>query len=157
LDTDRFAIEVLNAILSGQGGRLFSDLGDREGLAYSVTSFAGFGIDYGSIAAYIACSPEKKKAAQEGLWSELYRIQEELPGAEEMDRAKNWLIGRYQISLQTPGVKAMDMAMNELYGLGYDFSDKYPVKIADVTAEQVRDMARKYFKSQGYVLVVVGP
>ncbi|RUM89030.1 MAG: insulinase family protein, partial [Thermodesulfatator sp.] len=56
---DRYPLEVLNAILSGQGGRLFTDLRDKKSLAYSVTSFTGFGIDYGSIASYIACAPEK--------------------------------------------------------------------------------------------------
>ena len=154
---DRFPVEVLNAILSGQGGRLFSSLRDQKSLAYSVTSFADFGIDYGSVACYIACAPEKKNDAEKGLWSELYRIQKELPGRDELERAKNWLAGRYQISLQTPGAKAMDMAMNELYGLGYDFSRRYPEKIMAVTAGQVQEMARKYFISQDYVLVVVGP
>ncbi len=154
---DRFPLEVLNAILSGQGGRLFTDLRDKKSLAYSVTSFAGFGIDYGSVACYIACAPEKKNEAQKGLWSEIYRAQKELPGPGEVERAKNWLVGRYQISLQTPGAKAMDMAMNELYGLGYDFSTRYPEKIRKVTPEQVQEMARKYFSSQGYVLVIVGP
>ncbi len=154
---DRFPLEVLNAILSGQGGRLFTDLRDQKGLAYSVTSFTGFGIDYGSIACYIACEPQKKNDAEKGLWSEIYRAQKEAPLAGEIDRAKNWLIGRYQISLQTPGAKAMDMALNELYGLGYDFSDRYPEKIRKVTARQVQEMAKKYFSSQAYVLVTVGP
>ncbi len=154
---DRFPLEVLNAILSGQGGRLFTDLRDKKSLAYSVTSFAGFGIDYGSVACYIACAPEKKNEAQKGLWSEIYRAQKELPGPEEMERAKNWLVGRYQISLQTPGAKAMDMALNELYGLGYDFSSRYPEKIRAVTSRQVEEMAKKYFSSQEYVLVIVGP
>ena len=155
--SDRFPLEVLNAILSGQGGRLFSSLRDRKSLAYSVTSFADFGIDFGSVACYIACAPEKKNEAEKGLWSEIYRVQKELPGRDEVERAKNWLAGRYQISLQTPGAKAMDMAMNELYGLGYDFSRRYPEKIEAVTAAQVQEMAKKYFISQDYVLVVVGP
>ncbi len=154
---DRFPMEILNAILSGQGGRLFVDLRDKKSLAYSVTSFAGFGIDIGSIACYIACAPEKKREAQKGLWSEIYRIQQELPRKEELQRAKNWLIGRYQISLQTPSAKAMDMAMNELYGLGYDFSQKYPDLIKKVTARQVQEVAKKYLRSQEYVLVIVGP
>jgi len=154
---DRFPLEVLNAILAGQGGRLFTDLRDKKSLAYSVTSFTGFGIDYGSIACYIACAPEKKNQAEKGLWSEIYRAQKDLPGHDEVERAQNWLIGRYQISLQTPGAKAMDMAMNELYGLGFDFSTKYPEKIRKVTERQIQEIARKYFSSQAYVLVTVGP
>ncbi len=156
-DRDRYPMEVLNAILAGQGGRLFKDLRDKESLAYSVTSFLNFGVDYGFIAAYIACSPEKKKKAQEELWRELYRIQEQPPAAAEIQRAKNWIIGRYEISLQTPGAKAMDMAINTMLGLGYNFSEKYPEFIRKVTPKDVSMVARKYFNSQAYVLLSVGP
>ncbi len=154
---DRYAVEVLNAILAGQGGRLFKDLRDKQSLAYSVTSLLNLGVDYGFIAAYIACSPEKKKTAQKGLWKELYKIQEDPPSEAEVKRAQNWLVGRYQISLQTPGAKAMDMAINELLGLGYDFSSKYPELIRKVTPEDVRQAAKIYFNPQAYVLVTVGP
>ncbi len=157
LNEDRYALEVLNAILSGQGGRLFATLRDKESLAYAVTSFTDFGVDLGFIAAYIACSPKKKLSAQKGLWRELYRIQNELPAPEEIERAKNWLVGRYQISLQTPGARAMDMGLNELYGLGADFSLKYPELIKRVTSEDIQKVAKKYLDSQRYVLVVVGP
>ena len=156
-DSDRYPLEVLNAILAGQGGRLFKELRDKESLAYSVTSFLNFGIDYGFIATYIACSPEKKKRAQEGLWRQLYKVQQQAPSAPELERAKNWIVGRYQISLQTPGAKAMDMAINELLGLGYNFSDRYPELIRKVSPEDVTDVAKKYFNSQAYVLVSVGP
>ena len=156
-DKDRYPLEVLNAILAGQGGRLFKELRDKQSLAYSVTSFLNFGLDYGFIATYIACSPDKKKRAQEGLWREIYKIQEQPPATSELERAKNWLIGRYQISLQTPGSKAMDMAINELLGLGYNFSEKYPVLIQGVRPEDVSAVAKKYFSSQAYVLVSVGP
>ncbi len=157
LKEDRYALEVLNAILSGQGGRLFSTLRDKESLAYAVTSFTDFGIDYGFFATYIACSPEKKLSAQKGLWRELYKIQNEPPTTEEIERAKNWLIGRYQISLQTPGAKAMDMGLNELYGLGANFYLKYPELIKKVSSQDVQQVAKKYLDSQRYVLVVVGP
>ncbi len=156
-DQDRYPLEVLNAILAGQGGRLFKELRDKESLAYSVTSFLNFGVDCGFVAAYIACSPEKKKKAQKGLWRELYKIQEEPPEVTEVQRAINWLLGRYQISLQTPGAKAMDMAINELLGLGYDFSNRYPALLRQVTPQQVMDVAKKYLGSQAYVLVSVGP
>ena len=157
LNKDRYALEILNAIMSGQGGRLFTTLRDKESLAYAVTSFADFGIDYGLFATYIACSPTKKSAAQKGLWREIYRIQQDPPSIEELKRAQNWLIGRYQISLQTPGARAMDMGLNELYGLGYDFYKKYPNKIKAVTPEEIQKVAKKYLDPNRYVLVIVGP
>ncbi len=154
---DRYALEVLNAIFSGQGGRLFTDLRDKEGLAYSVTSFMDLGLDYGSFAFYIACAPEKKEAALKGIWQEIYRAIQEPVTDEELERAKRWLIGNYEIGLQTHGAQAMDMALNELYGLGFNFGSRYVQEIDKVTADQVMEEAKKVLGSEAYVLVRVGP
>ncbi|NIA08217.1 MAG: insulinase family protein [Nitrospiraceae bacterium] len=154
---DRYALEVLNAIFSGQGGRLFIDLRDKKGLAYSVTSFMDLGIDYGSFAFYIACAPEKKDAALKGIWQEIYRVTQEPVTDEELGRAKRWLTGNYEIGLQTHGAQAMDMALNELYGLGFNFGSEYVQEIDKVTADQVMQEAKKLLDSEAYVLVEVGP
>ena len=154
---DRYALEVLNAIFSGQGGRLFIDLRDKEGLAYSVTSFMDLGLDYGSFAFYIACAPEKKDPALKAIWQEIYKVIEGPVTDEELERAKRWLIGSYEIGLQTHGAQAMDMALNELYGLGFNFGPRYVQEIDKVTADQVMEEAKKLFDSEAYVLVRVGP
>ncbi len=155
--TERYALETMNAVLSGQGGRLFIDLRDKKSLAYSVTSFLGLGLDYGSFALYIACAPEKKDRALKGLWREIYRVTRELVTDDEIERAKKWLIGTHEISLQINRAQAMDMALNELYGLGYNFSSEYVLKINEVTADQVLNVAKKFMNSEEYVLVRVGP
>ena len=155
--TERYALETMNAVLSGQGGRLFIDLRDKKSLAYSVTSFLGLGLDYGSFAFYIACAPEKKDRALKGLWQEIYRATREPVTDDEIERAKKWLIGTHEIGLQTNRAQAMDMALNELYGLGYSFSSEYVLKIGEVTADQVLNVAKKFMNSEEYVLVRVGP
>ena len=154
---DRYPMEVLNAVLSGMGGRLFMDLRDKQALAYHVTSMVGLGLDYGSFALYIACSPEKKNRALKGLWKEVYRVLQEPVGNEELERARRWLIGRYEIGLQTNGAQAMDMALNELYGLGYNFGSRYIQQISKVTPQEILDVAKKYMNQDAYVLVTVGP
>ncbi len=154
---DRFPLEVLNAVLAGQGGRLFSTLRDQESLAYSVTSLMSPGLDYGSFAFYIACAPEKKDAAIQGLWREIYRVIETPIPEEELTRAKNWLIGNHEIDLQTNGARALTFSLNDLYGLGYDFSFRYPSIIRDVKAEDVQRVAREVLRPALYVLVLVGP
>ncbi len=154
---DRYALQTLNAVLSGQGGRLFMDLRDKESLAYSVTSFLGLGLDYGSFAFYIACAPEKKDRALKALWREIYRATGQPVTDDELERAKKWLIGTHEIGLQTNRAQTMDMALNELYGLGYNFASEYVRKIDEVTADQVLNVARKFMNSEEYVLVRVGP
>ncbi|PXF57653.1 MAG: insulinase family protein [Deltaproteobacteria bacterium] len=154
---DRYALQTLNAVFSGQGGRLFIDLRDKESLAYSVTSFLGLGLDYGSFAFYIACAPEKKDRALKGLWREIYRATGTPVTDDELERAKKWLIGTHEIGLQTNRAQAMDMALNELYGLGYNFVSEYVRKIDAVTADQVLNVAKKFMNSEDYILVRVGP
>ncbi len=154
---DRYPLEVLNAILSGQGGRLFTDLRDKQSLAYSVTSFVGLGLDYGSFAFYIACSPDKRDRALKELWRQIYNIRENPVSEDELARAKQWLIGSYQIGLQTNSAQALDMALNELYGLGFNFSARYAQEINKVTVDQVEAIAQKILNPDAYVLVRVGP
>ncbi len=154
---DRYPMEVLSAVLSGMGGRLFKDLRDQKALAYNVTSMVGLGLDYGSFAFYIACSPEKANRAIKGLWQEVYRVLQEPVTKEELERAKKWLIGRYEIGLQTNGAQAMDMALNELYGLGYNFGLKYIQNLSKVTPEDCLKAANKYLSGDAYILVTVGP
>jgi zinc protease len=155
--TDRYALETLNAVFSSQGGRLFIDLRDKESLAYSVTSFLGLGLDYGSFAFYIACAPEKKDRALKGLWREIYSVTRDRVTDDELERAKKWLIGIHEIGLQTNRAQTMDMALNELYGLGYNFASEYVRKIDGITADQVLNVAKKLMNSEEYVLVRVGP
>jgi zinc protease len=154
---DRYALETLNAVLSGQGGHLFIDLRDKDSLAYSVTSFLGLGLDYGSFAFYIACAPEKKDRALKALWREIYMATGKPVTDDELERAKKWLIGTHEIGLQTNRAQTMDMALNELYGLGYNFASEYVRKIDEVTADQILNVARKFMNSEEYVLIRVGP
>src|SRR5262249_44006112 len=97
-DPDRFGLEVLATVLSGQGGRLFVELRDKKGLAYRVNAFSLEGIDPGYFAVYIACSPEKLPDALAGIKEELRRVVDEKVSEAELDRAKKYLVGTHEIS-----------------------------------------------------------
>jgi len=154
---DRYGMEVLNAILAGQGGRLFKTLRDQEALAYTVTSFLTIGVDVGGIGFYIATEPSKRKQALSGLWREILRVNREGVKDKELKRAKHWLVGRYLTGLQTNSSQAMEQAVNEVLGLGYNYGLRYIQKIQDVTLQDVQTVAKKYLESKAYVLVTVGP
>ncbi len=154
---DRFPMEVLDAILSGQGGRLFEDLRDKNGLCYVVTSILGLGVDHGYFAFYVATSPANQNRALKGLWTEIYRAIQGNITQTEMERAKKWLIGTHEIALQTNDAQALDMALNEIYGLGFDFEARYASKIQNVTAAMVQQAAQRVLNTNAYVLVQVGP
>ncbi len=153
---DRYAMEVLETVLSGQSGRLFMELRDKQSLAYSLSAFSLFGIDTGSFGIYIGTSPDKKDDAIKSLWKELYLIQEEDISAEELTKAKNLLISHYELGLQTHGSQAMEMGLNETYGLGQDYGNRYIDEIEKIDAARVLDVARKYIQPDHYVMVTVG-
>jgi zinc protease len=155
-DEDRFPLEVLDTILSGQSGRLFSELRDKQSLAYSLSSFSIFGLDTGAFGIYIGTSPEKKEQAIKSVWHELNTIREEKVEEVELSRAKNILISQYELAMQTHSAQALEMGLNETYDLGQDFGNKYIEAIKNVDATEVLQMARKYILPKSYVMVAVG-
>ncbi|MFH1625845.1 MAG: pitrilysin family protein [Pseudomonadota bacterium] len=154
---DRYALEVLNTVLSGQGGRLFVELRDKLSLAYAVTSFFHEGIDLGYMGVYIGTSPEKLDMAIDGIKKELKRLRDRETDSEELERAKRYLIGGFEIGLQTNSAKAVTMAFGERYGLGYSYFMEYPKMISDVAADDVLRVARKYIDLERYSLAVIRP
>lgn len=154
---DRYPLEVLNAVLSGQGGRLFVELRDKRSLAYAVSSFNMEGLDPGAFGVYIATAPEKVETALQGIRAELEKVRSAPASPEELERARKYLIGAYEIDLQRNSAQAADMAFNERYGLGWDEFKRYPERIAGVTAEDVLRAARRYIRLDAPVLALVTP
>ncbi len=156
-DPDRYPLDVLNNILAGQGGRLFTQLRDKESLAYTVTSFVRPGMDPGVFAFYIACDEPKADRALQGLLAQITLIREKPVTDEELKRSVNNLIGEYLINLQSSGARAENTALNTLYGLGYDYDKEYVKKISAITAEDVLKAARKYLEPKNYTVVKILP
>jgi len=154
---DSYPLSVLSEILSGQGGRLFLNLRDKQSLAYSVSAFLRDGVDPGFFALYIASAPEKTDAAIKGILKELAEIRTKKVSEKELERAKNYITGSYDIGRQTASSQAADMANNELFGLGYDFGKKYTKLIQAVTREDVLRVAKKYIDLNAYTISIVGP
>jgi zinc protease len=154
---DRYAMAVLNNILSGQGGRLFLTLRDRMGLAYAVSSIHHEGIDPGYFAVYIGTEPGKIEVAKKGIIEQLQAMVREAPTDEELQRSKQYLVGSFEIELQRNGALASTHTFNQLYGLGPDEVEKYPKRIMAITAEDVLKVARKYIRPEAYTMAVVKP
>ena len=154
-DPDVPAVEVLIQILSGQGGRLFLELRDRQSLAYSVGAFSAEALDPGSIGVYIGCAPEKREAAIEGIRGELARILEGPIEPGEIERAKAYLIGSNAISLQRYRTQATLLALDALYGLGATHHLGYAKRIEAVTVEDVQRVARRLLRLEAPIIALV--
>ena len=153
---EKEALEVLSSALSGQEGRLFKILREKESLAYVVTPVLIFYPEKSAFIFYIACSPEKEKEAIEGFWKILEDIYKNGLTQKEIKRAKNQLIGRLKLGLQSNLSKAEDISVNEVLHLGWDYSSKYEKLIKKVSQKDIKNIIKKYLKRENAVLFVLG-
>ncbi len=154
---DRYAMEVLDAALSGQGGRLFYELRDKESLAYALGFMANPNLDPGYIGVYMGTHPDKLDRAIEGVLRELKKVKEEGLTEEEVERAKRYLIGNFEIGLQTNGSQANQISFDELYGIGFDHYERYPQEIQGVKREDVARVVKEYFRFDAYAIAIIRP
>jgi zinc protease len=154
---DRYALRVLESILGSQGGRLFVELREKQSLAYTVTARSLEGLDPFIFFVYLATRPEKTEVALDGIREELLRIREEGATAQEVERAKRYLVGSYEIELQKNSALAAMLAFDERYGLGCHEVECYAQNIVAVTPEMVQHVARTYLAIEQSAVVIVGP
>src|SRR5438067_21935 len=159
---DYYALQVLDTILGGGAGftaRIPQRLRDELGLAYS--TFASItmtaGLDPGRFIAFIGTSPENMKLATEGLVNEIARITAEPVTEQELQDAKDYLTGSFVFAFESSSQIARFLVHAQVYGLGFDYVEKYLEYIRRVTIEDISRVAKMYLDSENYTLVVVGP
>lgn len=156
-DKDRYTLELINNILSGQGGRLFLELRDKKSLAYTVTSTMVEGLETGFFGAYIGTEPRKIQTAIDEIFIELKKLHDKPISTAELERAKNYIIGNHEIDHQKNGAIAMQLALNELYGKGLEEFYDFQKQVNRITKADVQRVAKKYIKLNKCIISVVGP
>jgi zinc protease len=159
---DYYQLLVLDTILGSSPGftsRIPRILRDEQGLAYTtfsnITSSAG--LDPGRFIAYIGTAPENLNRAISGLRGEIARIVREPVTDEELETAKSYLTGSFVLRFQKNSQIAEFLLEAEVYGLGFDYLEKYPDFIRAVTVEDVSRVAQTYIDPENLTTVVVGP
>ena len=156
-DPDYAAMMVLDAILGGaMSSRLFTELRDKQSLAYQVGSHYAVHPDASLYVMYIGTSGERFADARDGVLIEVGKLRSKPVSAEELQTAKTYLKGTFVMGQERNASQAALMAAYELLGLGYSFIDEYPKRIEAVTEEDVLRGARTYF-SGPYTLGAVRP
>jgi zinc protease len=154
-EDDLYALKVLQAVASGTGGRFFHELRERRGLAYTVYGLNDSWDQAGVFYAYIATSPGKEEPARDELLNQFYRFKIDLVEEEELKMAANYISGMYQIYLETNSALVRQYAKAELVGKGIEDVEEYPQRIREVTREQVRQVARRYFDPANLAVGVI--
>ncbi len=157
-DKDYPAIMVMNTMLgsSGLSSRLFLELRDKKGLAYVVRSSYEVYDKAALFNVYIATEPKNIKTSLEGFKIELDKIKNIPVSSEELENAKNNLIGKRQFFMETNLQQASMIAFYEDKGLGCDYEEKLINLIKSVTIEDVQRVANLCIKDP-YVLTVLAP
>ncbi len=152
------AIVLLNTILgsSGLSSRLFMELREKQGLAYTVRSISEPYLLGGSFTVYIATEPKNIEVSLKGFEREINKIMTEMIGEEELENAKNNAIGKRQFYRETNLLEACLNGYYELMNLGSDFEEKLISSIKKVTKEQILETAEKYF-ARNSALCVLAP
>ena len=141
----RASLEVLDAILTGLGGRLFTEL-RGQGLVYYVFGQEMTGMAPGYFLFMAQTRPETADEVIQRIRAAVKRIAEEGVPAEEFARTKQKLVAAHAQKSTTPSAQAFEAAVNELYGLGYDFDRGYDQRIEKVTVESVQQLIKTFFQ-----------
>jgi zinc protease len=153
---DRYVLQIIDSLLSGQGGRLFIELRDKNSLAYSVGPIHMEGLETGYFGAYIGCSPEKTEKAIEMLIAEFNKLMEVPISEEELTKARRYLIGRHHIEMQRTGHVNSLILFDALYDLDINEAFELEKKYMSITPKDIQRVAREIL-SQAPVICTVGP
>ncbi|WP_339383899.1 M16 family metallopeptidase [Fortiea sp. LEGE XX443] len=154
---DYAALDVLNGVLNGFGGRLFNEVRSRQGLAYSVYGQWSPRFDYPGI--FLAGGQTRSDATVQfvkSLQAEIKRTQAQPVTAKELAFAKESTLNSFVFNFQDPSQTLSRLMRYEYYGYPSDFLFRYQKAVAATTAADVQRVAKQYLKPENLVTLVVG-
>lgn len=150
------ALKLINTYLgNGLSSRLFVELREKRGLAYDVSAFYPTRLGQSQFVAYIGTAPDNAATALEGLRFEVERLRDTLLTDDELQAAKNKLLGQYALGKQTNAQLAQLLGWYEILGLGLEFDHQFPDLVNAVTALDIEAVAQAFFRDP--TLVLLGP
>ena len=156
-DERRFSMGVLSAALGGgMSSRLFQEIREKRGLAYSVYAYAQQFAGSGVLGFYAGCNPSKAIEVVEIIRSVLSDVADNGMTHEEIERAKGAVRGSLVLSQEDTGSRMSRIGKNEIvYGQVMDFDDILKA-ISRVSAEDIREIASEFLVKTP-TLALVGP
>jgi predicted Zn-dependent peptidase len=157
LDERRFALGVLNNLLGGgMSSRLFQEIREKRGLAYSVYSYATQYAETGVFGVYAGCAPGKVEEVLDLTRAELDRVASSGVTADEVARGKGMAKGSYVLGLEDTGSRMSRLAKSELLYGDLMTVDELLDRVDRVTLDEVNELAADLL-SRPLSLAVLGP
>ena len=156
-DERRFALGVLNAALGGgMSSRLFQEIRENRGLAYSVYSFSSQNYDTGLWGVYAGCLPAKADEVLSICQDEIAKVISGGLTDAELERGKGQLRGSIVLGLEDPSSRMSRLGKSELVYPRLEPVDEILASIEAVTHDDIREIAATIL-AQPKALAVVGP
>jgi predicted Zn-dependent peptidase len=157
-DPDRYALMVLNSVLGrGMSSRLFKEVRERRGLAYSVGSSVSRHSDTGMLGISAGVSPENLREAVRVILDELEKLAAERVADDELNKARDYTVGSFRLSLETP-MALGQRAGESLLTLGeIEPIETVVERLRAVNADDLIRVAQRLLRRELAALSVVGP
>ncbi len=157
-DPDKYALDIMNTALGrGMSSRLFTEVRERRGLAYSVGSGSSRYRDIGSVSVSAGVTREHQEEALQVIIGELQRIASEPMSPEELTRTKDYAAGSFRLGLETPMSFAQRFGGQLLQDGAIEPPDVTVERLRGITAADVQRVASRVFSNAKFSLAVVGP
>jgi len=157
-DPRRFALRLANVILGeNMSSRLFQSIREEHGLAYSIYSTPNFYHDTGSLTIAAGLDTAHTQKALKLTLDELRRLRDKSPGAAELRRARDYLIGQLELSLESTESQ-MNWVGEQL--LGFDQiipPDEIKARLNEIQPSDIRRVANDFFRPERLCLSLVSP
>lgn len=153
----RFTLDLLNIILGeGMSSRLFTEIRDRMGLAYSIHSCVDHYLDCGSVIIYAGVEPKNLPTTIKAILEQLSKLKDEIPEA-ELTKAKELAKGRLLLRMEDSRNVAGWMGGQEILTRRILTPERVMALINAITVEELKQLAGELLISSQLRLAVVGP
>jgi len=156
-DERRYGLAVLDAIFGGStSSRLFREVREKRGLAYSVGSYNEQYTDQGMVATYVGTREDNVDEACEIIGRELARLRSEPVSAEELSRAKESVKGRLVLSSESTAARMSRISRATLFGLPIETIDEMIAKVDAVEVDELTALAAELYGEERLSAACVG-
>jgi predicted Zn-dependent peptidase len=157
-DERRFALSVLDAVFGGSvSSRLFREVREKRGLAYSVGSYTEQFVDTGAVAMYVGTRADKVAEACEVIGREVAKLHAEGITDDELARAKEHVKGRMVLSLEATAARMSRIARSILFDVPLLSLDELLERVDAVDADEIAALAAEFYDPSKLAAACVGP
>jgi predicted Zn-dependent peptidase len=155
---DRYAISLLNAMLGGSmSSRLFQEVREKRGLAYSIYSYQASYRDCGLLVVYAGTSPESSSQVVDLIRAECARLRDEPVDPIDLQQAKDQLKGNLLLGLEGTSSRMTRLAKMEIYFQRNHELDEIIAGIEGVSADQFQAVAERILRDEAFAITSIGP